>query len=98
DVAVLGRDGVDHAIADLDGAGVGLLESRDHVQQGRLAAARGPQQHGELAALHAEVDTLQHFGVAETLAQTPDAQRRHAISYLTAPAVRPRRKYRPPKK
>jgi hypothetical protein len=82
DVAVLGRYGVDHPVADLDSAAVWLLQPGDHVQQRGLAAARRAQQHGELAVLDREVDALQHLGVAEALVQTPDAERRHAVSYL----------------
>ena len=41
---------------------------------------------------------LSTFTAAEPLVQSADAQRRHAIPYLSAPAVRPRMKYWPPKK
>ena len=60
DVPILGRDVVDHAAADLDGARGDLLETGDHPEQGALAAARRPDQHHELALLDLQVDPGDH--------------------------------------
>jgi hypothetical protein len=40
--------------ADMDAAGIGLLEARDHAQARGLAAARGAQQREELAGCDVE--------------------------------------------
>ena len=49
DVAVLGGHLVDHAPVDRERARRDRLEAGDHAQRRRLAAARGPEQHHELA-------------------------------------------------
>ena len=49
DVAILWRDVVDIAPADLDGAGTLALEAGDDVEQRRLAATGRPDQDRELA-------------------------------------------------
>ena len=67
DVAVLGLDVVDDLAVDGDRAGGDLLESRQHAQQRRLAAARRPDQHDELAVLDVEADAVQDLGGAEGL-------------------------------
>src|SRR5690606_20774307 len=69
------------------------FEPRDHAQQGRLAAAGGADEHDELAALDAQVQRANDFGVAEALGDVLQVHGGHVIpvrSYpLTAPAVRP---------
>ena len=64
-----------------------------------------PQPDGPTSATNSpvprlEVDALEHLDRAEALAQAADGQGRHvdAPCHLTAPWVRPRTKYLPPKK
>ena len=65
DVAVACRQAVDPAAADGDAAAVVAFEPGDDAQQGRLAAARGPQQRQELAVGDIEGDVAQDFDRAE---------------------------------
>ena len=51
DVAVLGMHVVDELVADPDAAVGDLLEPGDHAQRRRLAAARRPDEHEELAVV-----------------------------------------------
>jgi hypothetical protein len=56
DVALARLEVGDLALAEVDGAGADLLEAGEQAQQGGLAAAARADQHGEAAALGAEVD------------------------------------------
>ena len=58
------------------------LESRDHREQRRLAAAGRADEHDELARSRLEVDALQHLDGAEALAQARDGQRCHESSLI----------------
>ena len=58
DVAILGRDAVDDALADPDLAGADAFQAGDHGEQGRLSATRRSDQHHEFARLHLQVDAL----------------------------------------
>ena len=60
----LGGDVVDHALADLDRAARDVLEPGDHAQRRRLAAARGPDQHDELAVFDVEVEVVDDLDAA----------------------------------
>ncbi|MNT38091.1 hypothetical protein D3C72_1742690 [compost metagenome] len=53
---------------DLDAAGGGVLKAGDGAQQGRLAAAGGPDEDDELAVLHFEIDALENLMAAIGLA------------------------------
>ena len=55
--------GGDVLAVDLDGAGRRLDEAVDHLQRGRLAAARRADQHHHLAGEHLEVEVLHRDGV-----------------------------------
>ena len=68
DVAIL-RGHVVHARA-IDGevAFADLLEARDHAQRGALAAARGADEHAELAVLDREIDGVNRAERAAVLA------------------------------
>ena len=59
-------------VVDVDLACTGRLEARQHAQQGRLAATRGPQQREELAALYFQVDIVDSVNRAKTLRHTAD--------------------------
>ena len=59
DVALGGLEPGHLARADVDLAGGRGLEAGDEPQQGRLAAAGGADDHGELAVLDAEIDAVE---------------------------------------
>src|SRR3989304_2047006 len=67
DVAVLGRDVVDQAVANVDVAAGGLLQSRDEPQGSRLAAPGGPDQHGELLVRDLQCHVVDRRDGAELL-------------------------------
>jgi hypothetical protein len=46
------------ALADADAPGRRLLDARDQLQQRRLAAAGGADEHHELAVAHLEADVV----------------------------------------
>jgi hypothetical protein len=56
DVARLGRHVVDDLVADADLALGDFLEAGDHAKERRLAAARRPDEHAELAVGDRDVD------------------------------------------
>ncbi len=58
DVAVARRHVVHHAVADHDAALADVLESGQHAQRRRLAAARRTDEHHELAVLDVEVHAV----------------------------------------
>ena len=64
DVAVLGRDIVDDAFADADGAAGDLLQPGDHAQRRGLAAAGGADQHDEFPVGDVQVDGIDGFDAA----------------------------------
>ncbi len=63
-VAPPGRKMGDVAVAEPDRPRRRLDETRDHAQRRRLAAARGPEQHEELAVGDVEADVVDGFQVA----------------------------------
>ena len=58
DVAVLGGEVRDVAVADADGARRDVLEAGEHAQRGGLAAAGGADEDEELAVLDVEVERV----------------------------------------
>jgi hypothetical protein len=83
DIAVLGLDAVHHLAGDRDLALGDRLQPGDHPEQRRLAAARGTDDHDELAVgdLHVHaVDHLQLLGVA--LLDVPERDLGH-VSYFS---------------
>ena len=69
DAPIAGVDVVHDPAVDDDLARGGFLETRDHAQRGRLAAARGADDDDELAFLDGEVEVLHGLDVlAEYLA------------------------------
>ena len=67
------------------------LQPGDDPQERGLAAARGAEQHDELAVGDVEVHALEHVGLAEGLADLVDLELGHGGGpYLTAPEVMPR--------
>ena len=86
-----GGERVDEPLADVDVARGRAVEPGDHSQQSRLAAARGADQHDELAIVDAEIDVYEDARRAVVLVQLVDTQIRHMLErpYLTAPAVSP---------
>src|SRR5690606_29964583 len=83
-VAVLGELTRDVSSADEDATGRHLLEAGDHAQQGRLATARRPDQHEELAGLDGEVE------VADRCDAAAEAFRDTLEAHLDGCAVRNR--------
>ena len=77
DVAILGRDVVDDAVADPQRAAGDLLESGDHPQAGRLAAARWSDQDHELAVTDLEVEILHGVELAVHLVDVLERHGRH---------------------
>jgi hypothetical protein len=80
DVALLGRDAIDDAVADADLAAGNLLEPGDHPQQRRLAAARRTDQHAELAVGDRDVDAADHVRRSEVFLYAGDGHLRHCAS------------------
>jgi len=62
---------------DLPGGRV--LEPRDHAQRGRLAAARGPEQHDELAVFEHQRGVVHRGEVGEALLQVLDSDFSHGV-------------------
>jgi hypothetical protein len=87
DVAILRRDVVDHAVADLEVAGADLLEAGDHPKAGRLATAGRADQDHELAVLDLEVEVLHRREVAVLLRDVLERDRRHRSTPLAAAFV-----------
>ena len=58
DVPVLRRQVRDVAVTDADGAGVDVLEPREHAERGGLAAAGGADEDEELAVLDLDVELV----------------------------------------
>ena len=77
DVALLGRDAIDHPAADVDFACRDFLEPRDHPQQRRFPTARRADKHAEFAVGNLDVDAANHLCRAEILAHGADAYRCH---------------------
>ena len=90
--------------ADGDLAGGDVLQAGDHAQQRGLAAARGADQHHELAVGDVDADAVQDLDRAERLAHVADVDRRHssprfflllrawsACRPVTLPTLRPER-------
>src|SRR5439155_1706915 len=67
DVALVGRLASDGLLAEVDRAGVRLLEAADHAQRRRLAAAGGAEEREEAAALDLERDVVDGGDVVELL-------------------------------
>jgi hypothetical protein len=78
DVALLGRQVVDLALADQDLAARDFLQPGDHAQQRGLAAARRADQHGEGAVGDVDVDAMQDRHLAEMLPDRSDRDTGHA--------------------
>jgi len=78
DVATLdGQRGHVLVVEEYAPAGIGRFQPRDHPQQRGLAAARGPEEHDGLAALHFQRGALQGAGaVGKGLGAIDQADRR----------------------
>jgi hypothetical protein len=79
DVPVLRRHVVDQLIADVDLARSGFLETGDHPQSRGLAAARGADQHDELAVVDVEVDAGDRGGAVEGFDNVAQGDFRHVL-------------------
>src|SRR6185503_7204656 len=64
DAPPLRRHAGDVAPVDGDGAGVGLVQAGDAAQQRGFAGAAGPEQRGQRARRHVEVDVVERGEVA----------------------------------
>jgi hypothetical protein len=83
EVALRGRQGGDVALALGDGSRALDVEPGDGAQQGRLAAARGPQETDELAVVDIERNILESGEFPELLREIADPQ----IGLLLGPPV-----------
>ena len=66
DVAALNGDIVDAVAANEDVAAGGHFQAGDHAQDGRLAAAAGPEQGHQLSLFDGEGDALDGGNIAES--------------------------------
>jgi hypothetical protein len=80
DVAILGRDIVDDAVADAERSAGDLLEPGDHPEAGRLAAARRPDQDHELAVADLEIEVLDGLEIAVELVDVFERHSRHSAA------------------
>ena len=79
----LGKRVVDDGVADLERARGDLFETREHPQRGRLAAARGPDEHHELAVVDVQARSVDGRGsVAEDLGHAVEVDLSHASALL----------------
>ena len=74
---------------------VDLEQAGDGVEQGRLAAARRPEQHDELALLDVERQAVEHPHALEGDGDVADGDGSHRLQPFTAPAAMPRTNQRP---
>jgi hypothetical protein len=93
DVPVLRLDVVHDAAADADLPRGDLLQARDHPQQRRLAAARGPDDDHELAVGDLQIHAVHDLCLPEGLAHAAQDHLGHASSArvaapLTSPSPR----------
>ena len=84
DAARARRHVVDDVAVDQELAGRGLLQARDDAQERRLAAARRPEQHHELAVAHLQADAVDSHHVAELFSDLVDSNRGH-VDLLDVP-------------
>jgi hypothetical protein len=82
DLAVARRQVGDIPPADADGAFVGHAQSGNGTQQGRLAAAAGPQQHQKLLVFHGNTDIVHCDEIAKALGDITDFDFSHGTSPL----------------
>ena len=61
----VGLHGGDVGVEEVDRAAVGGLQAADHVEQGGLAGAVGPDQPGDRARLHGQADVVESDDPAE---------------------------------
>src|SRR5579883_43074 len=80
DVAIFGRQVVDHPIADVDLAGRRLLESRDHAQRGGFSRSGWADHDEKLAVVDFQIDLAQREDVAECLADPTESYTSHRLS------------------
>jgi hypothetical protein len=81
DVALRGTQPRDLPPIELDDTGRGNLETRDHAQRGRLAAAGRTEQHDELTPLHGQIDAVDSArAIGIGLLETLQAQEAHTHS------------------
>ncbi len=92
DVALGGVQIVDRLAVDADLAGADRFEAGDRVEQGRLAAARGADEHEEAALVEGEVDALEDFDARRSACASALISRKAMTYPFTAPAISPRTK------
>ena len=76
----------DVAVIEQNRAALGFNLPGEHLEQGRLAAAGGPQQATERARLHDEVDPREDGRRAELAAQAGEAEGGHGRNLGTSPS------------
>ena len=73
--ALIGSSG--RHVADLDGAGVGWIESAELAEQRRLAAPVRSEHGDDLAGGHDEVDVVEHVALAEAPPDAPQTDQQN---------------------
>src|SRR5439155_24667889 len=81
DVAILRVEIVDGFAIDRDRPCGDFFETREHPQQRRFAAARGPDQDHELAILDVEAQVVDDLRGAERFLDVLEGYRSHCYSY-----------------
>src|ERR1700751_6161974 len=84
DVAVHGRQLVDHGIADEDLTRADRLQARHHAQRRGLAAARRADQDYEFLVADFKVDVFDGVKVVIKLVEVADQNARHALPLYRA--------------
>src|SRR5262245_24696801 len=91
DVALDGREIINALAVHQDVARGRVLESGDHIERRRLAAARGAEKGHELALGNGEIDILAGRIKAEHLRDIPEFDGRHGRSQpFIMPSAKPR--------
>ena len=94
DAALARRQVVDDRVADDDLAAADRLEPGDHAQRRRLGAARGSDEHHELAVRDVEVDAVHGLeAVGVDLLEVSDLKCVPCDYPFTPPAEMPSMKY-----
>ena len=86
-VGCAGRE-IEAEAVEFHHAGIGHLDGIDRAQEGALAGTAGADDGNDLAGTDIDVDALEHFEAAKTLADVPEPQQRLVFTvHHRAPSV-----------